>query len=81
MTRFIPALAMTTAFLAAPAFAQVAASDIPDVDGNGLWSLEELQAGYPDMTEETFAQIDTSGDGQVDMAEYDAAVAMGLLAQ
>jgi len=81
MKRFIPALTMATALLAAPAFAQVAASDIPDVDGNGLWSLEELQAAYPEMTEETFALIDTSGDGQVDLAEYDAAIAAGLLGQ
>jgi len=79
MTRITTSLAFATALLAAPAIAQVAASDIADVDGNGLWSMEELQAAYPDLTEETFAQIDTSGDGQVDMAEYDAAVAAGLL--
>jgi len=81
MTRITTSLALATTLLALPAFAQVAASDIADVDGNGLWSLEELQAAYPDMTEETFATVDTSGDGQIDMAEYDAAAGAGLLAQ
>ncbi|WP_237684725.1 EF-hand domain-containing protein [Szabonella alba] len=81
MKRMIPTLAFATALLAGPALAQTAAPEIPDVDGNGLWSMEELQAAYPSLTDESFGQIDTSGDGQVDMAEYEAAVTAGLLGQ
>ncbi|MFV0493178.1 MAG: EF-hand domain-containing protein [Pseudorhodobacter sp.] len=81
MKRILPTLAFSTALLAAPVMAQVAAEDIADADGNGLWSMEELQVAYPDLTEEAFAQIDTSADGQIDRAEYDAAVEAGAFAQ
>lgn len=81
MKNMLPTLAIATSLLAAPVLAQVAAEDIADADGNGTWSMEELQVAYPNLTEEAFAQIDTSADGQIDRAEYDAAVEAGAFAQ
>lgn len=74
--------ALTTAF-AALAASPLAAMDTiteADTDGNGTYSLEELQAVFPDLTEETFATIDADADGEADLTEVKAAEEAGLLA-
>ncbi|WP_246044068.1 EF-hand domain-containing protein [Ruegeria sediminis] len=68
--------AMVAALFAAPAFASV--SDI-DTDGEILASFAEMVVIYSDLTEETFAEIDTSGDSFLDEAELAAAVEAGVL--
>lgn len=62
--------------LTAPAFAQ---TDL-DADGDGIVTLEEVQAVNPDITAEDFATMDTDGDGSLDADEVAAAQAAGLLA-
>jgi hypothetical protein len=52
---------------------------IADTDGNGLWSLAELQVAYPDLTQETFVSIDANADAGVDLAELTAALADGAV--
>ncbi|WP_347313304.1 EF-hand domain-containing protein [Defluviimonas sp. SAOS-178_SWC] len=59
------------------AFAQ-GISDM-DADGTGNLSMSELQAVYPNLTEEGFTAIDTNADGAVDEAELAAAVEAGTL--
>ncbi|MCB4457458.1 EF-hand domain-containing protein [Leisingera sp. McT4-56] len=74
--------ALTAAF-AALAASPLAAMDTiteADTDGNGTYSLEELQAVFPDLTEETFATIDADADGEADLTEVKAAEEAGLLA-
>ncbi|WP_323781303.1 hypothetical protein [Leisingera sp.] len=84
--------ALTAAALTALAAAPVAALDLAtgvtvgigaeaDVDGNGSFSLEELQAEYPELNAETFAAIDADADGEVDQDEMKAAVDAGVLAK
>jgi hypothetical protein len=78
MTRIAVLLASGTMLAALPALAQ----DMPtieDTDGNGTWSLEELQVAYPDLTAEVFTTIDANADGAVDQAELAAALADGAL--
>ncbi|MCX7645981.1 MAG: EF-hand domain-containing protein [Rhodobacteraceae bacterium] len=41
-----------------------------DNDGDGRYSLEELQVFYPGLTPATFALIDTNGDGLVSPSEF-----------
>jgi hypothetical protein len=65
--------------LASAAFAQTALPEIADTDGNGTWSLTELQAVWTDLTEEAFAGIDANGDAAVDQAELQAAVDNGVI--
>jgi hypothetical protein len=78
MTRLMIALGMVAGMAAVPALAQ----DLPtDADGNGTWSMEELQATYPNLSEEVFAAMDTSADGQIDTAEFEAAMGANLLTQ
>lgn len=52
---------------------------IADTDGSGAWSLEELRALWPDMTDETFVDVDSNADGSVDAAELSAAIEAGKL--
>ncbi|MFW8635497.1 EF-hand domain-containing protein [Cribrihabitans pelagius] len=77
-------LALTAAAVAALAAAPLAAQDATlqaDTDGNGTYSLEELQAVFPELTAETFATIDADADGEADQAEVNAAAEAGLLAE
>lgn len=76
MNRMMIALGLIAGLTAVPALAQDAPAD---TDGNGTWSMEEMTATYPNLTEETFAAMDTSADGQIDAAEYEAATGAKLL--
>jgi len=71
----IPVLAFCTAaaFGALPAYAQM----ISDNDGDGVYSLEELQAAFPALTDRQFVAADTNGDRSIDMKELAAAVGNG----
>lgn len=74
-TKLIAPLAVLTA-LAVPAFAQDAAIDI---DGDGMYSFPEVQAVLPEMTEDDFTILDSSGDGLLDADEITVAVEAGML--
>jgi hypothetical protein len=74
-TKLIAPLAVLTA-LAVPAFAQDAAIDI---DGDGMYSFSEVQAVMPEMTEDDFTVLDSSGDGLLDADEITVAVEAGML--
>lgn len=50
-----------------------------DTNGDGMMSFPEMQAGFPDMTEDMFTLVDTSGDGLLDPQEISDAVAAGLI--
>lgn len=69
--------AVLAALCAAPALADVSRID---TDGDGRASYAEMVTVYADLSEETFAEIDTNDDDFVDGAEFDAAVEAGLLA-
>lgn len=76
MKRF--ALVLLPLALGSAAFAQTL-PEVPDTDGNGTWSLVELQAVWTDLTEDDFAAIDANADGAVDAAELQAALDAGVI--
>jgi EF hand domain-containing protein len=45
-----------------------------DADGDGMVTLTELQAMYPDFTQDAFTAADTDASGALDEAEFAAAV-------
>jgi len=51
----------------------------PDVDGDGMVSIDEFAAAWPDLTEETFVAADTNGDGMLDADEIAAAAEAGVM--
>jgi hypothetical protein len=50
-----------------------------DTDGDGRYSLDELQKLYPALTQAVYARIDTDGDGRVSPGEFRAGQDEGLL--
>ncbi|WP_170363395.1 hypothetical protein [Ruegeria arenilitoris] len=57
------------------AFAQSSA----DANGDGVLTIEEVQAVVPDMDADAFSLLDANGDGALDEAEITAAQEAGLL--
>jgi hypothetical protein len=77
MKRF--AILLAPIALASAAFAQATLPEVADTDGNGTWSLAELQAVWTDLTEDGFKGIDANVDGAVDTAELQAALDNGVI--
>ncbi|MGY6695235.1 MAG: hypothetical protein ACXIUW_04295 [Roseinatronobacter sp.] len=67
----IPSLAAAIVLMAGLAHAQSADAT--------SWTKEEFMAAYPELTDETFDQIDLNDDGMIDPDEYLLAVAAGLI--
>jgi hypothetical protein len=65
--------------LATAAFAQATLPEVADADGNGTWSLVELQAVWTDLTEDGFKGIDANADGEVDQTELQTALDNGVI--
>ena len=76
MTRAFVATTTVLTLLAAPAFAIV--TEI-DTDGDGAYSLAEVQTAMPDMTFDAFNALDTNADGLLDAEEVAAAIEAGLM--
>ena len=75
-TKLTAAAALVT--LAGAASAQEADPNI-DVNGDGFYSYPEVATIYPDVTDAQFTEMDTTGDGLLDMAEVMAAQEAGLM--
>ena len=63
------------------ASAVAAQTMVEDTDGDGMYSMEEMVAVFPALTEERYFEIDTNADGSVDADELAAAQEAGLLAE
>lgn len=77
MKTFLAALAAATL----TAGAALAMGHVSDTDGDGVFSIEELAAVFPGITDEIFAAVDTDGDGAVSAEELAAAEEAGVLTQ
>lgn len=76
---FIVSSIASFVILSAPAFATDADAAI-DTDGDGAYSLEELQTALPEVTEEVFVAMDANENGTVDVDEFAVAKGAGLIA-
>ncbi len=74
-------LTFTVVALAALAVSPLSAKELAavDADASGTFSIEELQAAYPELTAEAFTKIDLNADGEADLDEVQAAMEAGLL--
>ncbi len=50
-----------------------------DTNGDGVLTIDEVQAVVPDVDAEGFAQMDANGDGALDQDEITIAEQAGLL--
>lgn len=76
MTRITALAAAAITVLAGPAFA--IQTEI-DLDGDGTYSLTEVQTAMPEMSQDDFLVLDANGDGLLDADEVAAAIAAGFL--
>jgi len=76
MNKIAITLAALTSVAALAANAQTM---VTDTDGNGSYSMEELKAAYPDLTDEVFTSIDSNAAGAIDATELKAAQDAGTL--
>lgn len=60
-----------------PAFVW-AAGEI-DANGDGILTLDEVQAVFPEITADSFATMDVNADGALDQEEVTAAQQAGLM--
>ena len=70
---------IATATLCVPAFAMGQNATQMDANEDGVLSLAEVQAVYPDMSEDQFTTVDLNGDGVLEDAEVKAAQEAGLM--
>lgn len=66
---------LTTFGLATTALASTAV----DANGDGLLTIEEVQAAFPEVGADTFSEMDANADGALDSAEVAAAQEAGLI--
>lgn len=67
--------AMALMVLGAP----LAALEEVDANDDGVATLEEIQAVYPDFAPAEFAELDTNADGMLDEDEYALGVEDGII--
>ncbi|MEM1351417.1 MAG: hypothetical protein AAGF27_03690 [Pseudomonadota bacterium] len=75
MTKPTLVTAAILASLAMPGLAATAA----DTNGDGVLTIDEVQAVMPEVTAETFNEMDRNADGALDAAEIEAAQEAGLM--
>lgn len=75
MTKTTKAVTLLALMLAGGAWAATEA----DSNGDGVLTIDEVQAVMPDITAETFNAMDLNADGALDAAEVQAAQEAGLM--
>ena len=79
MTKTFRLTAAALATSCVPAFAMGQGATELDANGDGILSVAEVQAVYPDITAEQFSAMDLNADGALDDAEITAAQEAGLM--
>lgn len=79
MTKTLQFSAVALTALCLPAFAMGQSAAELDANGDGLLSVAEVQAVYPDVTADQFSAMDLNADGALEEAEVQAATDAGLM--
>ncbi|WP_299042318.1 hypothetical protein [uncultured Tateyamaria sp.] len=67
------------AAMAIPALAMGQGAADLDTNGDGVLTIDEVQASFPDVTSDTFTAMDLNADGALDANEVAAAQEAGLM--
>ena len=78
MKKSLPSIAALS-LLITPVLAMGGNAAETDANGDGLITIEEVQAVYPDVTAEQFSEMDVNADGALDADEMQAAQTAGQL--
>jgi len=76
---FLKPIALVVSAVALTATAHAMTMDpAADLNGDGVYSMDEMKAILPDLTEDTFVVVDTNEDGLIDEDELAAATEAGV---
>jgi len=67
------------AALAIPALAMGQGASELDTNGDGVLTIDEVQASFPDVSSDMFTAMDLNADGALDADEVAAAQEAGLM--
>lgn len=79
MTKTFGILMILALPLAGLALAMTGASAEYDANGDGVLTIDEVQAVFPDLSVETFTAMDLNADGALDEQEIAAAQEAGVM--
>lgn len=79
MTHLKTFAAISAVVLCLPAYAMGQSAEQADVNADGVLSITEVRAAYPDVTEDQFITLDLNGDGLLEDVEVKAAQEAGLI--
>lgn len=79
MSKQAPLLATFGLLAALPLAATAQTAAELDTNGDGLLTIDEVQAAYPDMGTDAFTTMDLNADGALDAEEIAAAQEAGLM--
>ncbi|GGH17763.1 EF hand [Cribrihabitans marinus] len=69
--------AVAALIIGIPALAMAQGS--ADANGDGMLTIDEVQAAFPEVTADAFAAMDVNADGALDEEEITAAQEAGLM--
>ncbi|MEL7154465.1 MAG: hypothetical protein AAFN51_11875 [Pseudomonadota bacterium] len=72
-------LTLMVAAISIPALAMGQGASEMDVNGDGVLTIDEVQAAFPDVTSDGFTAMDLNADGALDADEVAAAQEAGLM--
>lgn len=79
MTKNLTLTLIAAATLSIPALAMGQGAPELDVNGDGVLTIDEVQAAYPEVTTDGFTTMDLNADGALDADEILAAQEAGLM--
>ena len=79
MNRLTKLATLALMTLTVPAFAMGERAAEADANADGMLSVSEVQAVYPDVSAEQFSAMDLNADGALDDTEVQAAEAAGMI--
>lgn len=72
-------LTLFSSLLALVAASSLSAATAADANGDGVLTIDEVQAVMPEVTADAFNAMDTNADGALDADEVQAAQDAGLM--
>ncbi len=79
MAKQAPILVTVSFLVGLPVAALAQSAADLDTNGDGLLTIDEVQAAFPDMGTDTFTAMDLNADGALDAEEIAAAQEAGLM--
>ncbi|MEP4195715.1 MAG: hypothetical protein ABJL99_08790 [Aliishimia sp.] len=79
MTKYTIHATLAALLLSTSAYAMSETASAVDANGDGVLTIDEVQAVYPDVSSDGFSAMDLNADGALDSSEVTAAEEAGVM--